>query len=143
MQAADFPYVRRFEVIYRDIDAMGHVNNAVYVSHMETIRTQFFTQLGDFRLPGDFPFILAEVTCTFRAPAFFGEMLTAGTGVSRLGRSSFEMLTAFDGPDGRRIVQGRSVIVTYDYAAGRSIPVPDTIRARIEAIQGDWQPPAW
>jgi acyl-CoA thioester hydrolase len=52
-----FPFQTPIEVIFRDVDAMGHVNNAVYFTYLETARTRFFFQglsigsLGELRLP--------------------------------------------------------------------------------------------
>src|SRR5437870_3567815 len=67
-----YPYKVAIEVSFRDLDAMGHVNNAVYLSYMETARIKFLVDLLAVTSLHDLPVIMAEATCTFKAPAFFG-----------------------------------------------------------------------
>ena len=60
MNARSFPYVVEIEVAFRDLDAMGHVNNAVYLSYLETARINFMVDLLDLKGLGELPIILAE-----------------------------------------------------------------------------------
>src|SRR3954471_15555633 len=133
-----YPYKIAIEVSFRDLDAMGHVNNAVYFSYMETARIKFLVDLLAVTSLHDLPVIMAEATCTFKAPAFFGEQLTVGAGISRFGSKSFDMIYRIDAGDGRLIALGKSVQVMYDYAAARTIVVPDDFKANVRAFQGDW-----
>jgi acyl-CoA thioester hydrolase len=133
-----FPYKVAIEVAFRDLDAMGHVNNAVYLSYMETARIKFLVDLLAVKSLHDLPVIMAEATCTFKAPAFFGEQLLVGVGVSRFGSKSFDMLYRIDAGDGRLIAQGKTVQVMYDYAAAQTIVMPEDFKAKVRAFQGDW-----
>ena len=136
-----FPYTITIEVAFRDLDAMGHVNNAVYLSYLETARIKFLVDLLELNGPGNMPLIMAEAQVSYKAPALFGEQLTIGTGVSRFGVKSFDMLYRITGGDGRLVVLAKTVQVAYDYATGTTIPVPDALKARVQAFQGAWQPP--
>jgi acyl-CoA thioester hydrolase len=133
-----FPYKVAIEVAFRDLDAMGHVNNAVYLSYMETARIKFLVDLLAVKSLHDLPVIMAEATCTFKAPAFFGEQLLVGVGVSRLGSKSFDMMYRIDAGDGRLIALGKTVQVMYDYAAAQTIVMPEDFKASVRAFQGDW-----
>ena len=137
-RAQSFPYNVTLEVSFRDLDAMGHVNNAVYLSYMETARIKFLVDLLAVTSLHDLPVIMAEATCTFKAPAFFGEQLIVGVGVSRFGSKSFDMTYRIDAGDGRLIALGRTVQVMYDYAAARTLVVPEDFRAKVRAFQGAW-----
>ena len=137
-----YPYTINIEVAFRDIDMMGHVNNAVYLSYLETARIKFLVELLELNRPGNMPLIMAEATLSYKAPAFFGEQLTIGTGVSRFGVKSFDMLYQITGADGRLVVLAKTVQVAYDYAAGKTVVVPDSLKARVLTFQGAWQPPA-
>jgi len=137
-RAESFPYKVTLEVSFRDLDAMGHVNNAVYLSYMETARIKFLVDLLAVTSLHDLPVIMAEATCTFKAPAFFGEQLIVGVGVSRFGSKSFDMTYRIDAGDGRLIALGRTVQVMYDYAAARTLVVPEDFRAKVRAFQGAW-----
>src|SRR5215216_6702263 len=137
-----YPYTINIEVAFRDIDMMGHVNNAVYLSYLETARIKFLVELLELNRPGNMPLIMAEATLSYKAPAFFGEQLTIGTGVSRFGVKSFDMLYQITGADGRLVVLAKTVQVAYDYAASKTVVVPDSLKARVLTFQGAWQPPA-
>jgi acyl-CoA thioester hydrolase len=139
MRAADFPYQMQLDVIFRDVDSLGHVNNAVYVTHMETVRTNYLAHLFGFRQPAELPVILAEVTCTYKAPAYFGETLRLGIGVSRFGNKSLDMINVIETTEDRLIATGKAVLVMFDYATQRTIPIPPEFRATIERFQGAWQ----
>lgn len=118
-------------VRFRDCDPMGHVNNAVYLTYFEIARTEFMrAALGEFALP----FILAEATVSFRAPARFGDDLDVAVAVEHVGGKSWRF--------GYRITQratalevatGSSVQVAYDYAAGRTVAIPDPLRQALVA----------
>ncbi|HVL54443.1 MAG TPA: thioesterase family protein [Vitreimonas sp.] len=142
----DFPCRRAVEVRFADTDAMGHVNNASYLTYIEIARAAYYETATGRPLPlgvhgAEEGMILAEVGITFRAPAFYGETLTVETRVVRLGRTSFSMehrITAPDSryADARLIAVATSVLVTYDYTAERPIPLPADLVRGIEALEG-------
>jgi acyl-CoA thioester hydrolase len=136
-----FPYTITVEVAFRDIDAMGHVNNAVYLSYLETARIKFLLDLLELSGLSKLPMIMAEATISYKAPAFYGEQLAIGLGVSRFGTKSFDLIYWVTGGDGRLVALAKTVQVAYDYAAAQTIPVPAEFRARVHTLQGDWRPP--
>lgn len=127
------------KIRFRDLDTFGHVNNAVYFTFMEMARVDYFTQIGLLR-PGAFPspfFIIAEASCQFKAPIDMDTSLVVQTRVSRLGNSSFDMEYRFvHQADDVVLATGRTVLVTFDYAAGRSVRLPDEWRAAIVQLEG-------
>lgn len=146
MTQTEFPYELEIEVTFRDIDAMGHVNNAVFFSYMETARIKYVTKLFhqsdllDFDLL-DLPLILVEAMCSYQSPALLGETLTIGLGLSRFGNKSFDLLYRIMGQDGRLVATGKTIQVMYDYRSRSAFPIPEDIKERVRAFQGDWQPP--
>ncbi len=126
------------KVRFRDLDAFGHVNNAVYFTFMEMARVEYFAQLGILK-PGEIPrpfFIIAEATCQFKAPIDMETSLIIQSRVSRLGNSSFDMEYRFvDEAGGTVLATGRTVQVTYDYTAGRSVSLPEEWRAAIARLE--------
>lgn len=137
----EFPFYDEVRVRFRDVDAMGHVNNAVYFTYMETARGAFFQQFFDIQRPADIPVILGEIACRYLAPAYYGEVLRVGLGVSRFGTKSFEMVYGIEGPGERQVATGTSTMVMYDYDRGASIVVPDEFREAVRSFQGAWEPP--
>jgi acyl-CoA thioester hydrolase len=120
---AEFPYVHRDRVRFRDCDAMGHVNNAVYSTYLEEARIGV---LGDL-----IGFILARVEIDFRSELRNGEDVEVRTRCSRIGTKSFALEHVISA-DGRVVAEARSVLVSYDYELGASIEVPAELRARLQ-----------
>ncbi len=138
MTSETFHCFTPIKIRFRDLDAFGHVNNAVYFTFMEMARVEYFTQLGVLK-SGEFPtpfFIVAEATCQFKAPIDMETPLIIRTRVSRLGNSSFDMDYHFvDEASGAVLATGRTVQVTFDYTAGRSVPLPDEWRMAIARLE--------
>lgn len=136
-----FPFYDEVRVRFRDVDAMGHVNNAVYFTYMETARGAFFQQFFKIDQPSDIPVILGEISCRYLAPAYYDETLRVGLGVSRFGTKSFDIVYRIEGKDGRTVATGTSTMVMYDYVQGVSIAVPEPFKEAVLSRQGGWLPP--
>ncbi|HEU5098030.1 MAG TPA: acyl-CoA thioesterase [Roseiflexaceae bacterium] len=137
-----YPYTITIEVSFRDLDAMGHVNNAVYLTYLETARIKFLMELFDLNGLRELPVIMAEVTCTYKTPAFFGERLGVGVGVSRFGAKSFDMAYRVVAGDGRLVALAKTVQVMYDYAAAQTIALSESFKQKVRAFQGEWADPS-
>jgi acyl-CoA thioester hydrolase len=141
-----FRHRRTIEVRFADTDAMGHVNNAKYLTYVETARTKYIEEviLGEpMRLGayGEFSFIVADVRLAYRSPAHYGETLTVETRTSRVGRTSLRMDHRITAPDSavgkaRLIAICESVLVRYDYESESPVPVSEAEIDRIEAFEG-------
>ena len=116
---AEHPYVHRDTVRFRDCDAMGHVNNAVYSTYLEQARIGI--------LGGLEPFILARVEIDFRAPLHDGAEVEVRSRCSHVGTNSFELQHEIWSSD-RLVAEAKSVLVGYDYERNRSVPITDDLR---------------
>jgi acyl-CoA thioester hydrolase len=117
-----YPFVYRDTVRFRDLDGMGHVNNAVFLTYMESARIAYLSALG----AGDNPqqsLILARAEVDFRSPIAFGEDVEVGVRTSRMGTKSFELEYEVRA-DGRVAAEGRSVLVGYDYERSAAVEIP-------------------
>ena len=125
-------FEHELEVRFRDCDGLGHVNNAVYLTYLEQARFAFWQRLtGVSGIPRSF--IIARVECDYRVQATAGDRLIVRLRVSAVGKSSFTFEYEIVNARTRVVVAtARTVQVMYDYQAGRSIPIPDDIRARLE-----------
>ncbi len=119
-----FPFTHHERVRFRDCDAMGHVNNAVYSTYLEQARIGVLGGLA--------PFILARVEIDFRAELRAGEEVEIRTRCSRIGTTSFDLDHVIS-TDGRTVAEAKSVLVGYDYEAGKSVPLSETTRRRLAA----------
>jgi acyl-CoA thioester hydrolase len=113
---------------------MGHVNHAVYFTYLEQCRLTFWRELTGSPSPHT-RVIIARAECDYRAPAYFGDELEVRLWLERIGRSSFTL--AYDmvhAQSERPIASGKTVMVSYDYAAGRSVPLPADARQLLEGL---------
>jgi acyl-CoA thioester hydrolase len=122
----------RVEVRFRDCDPMGHVNHAVYFTYLEVCRFAFWRALTGRRIGPDSGIILARAECDYRAPAVPGELLEVRLDVADIGRSSFTLVYTIVNADGRLVAEAKTVLVAYDYSAGRVVPLTDADRALLE-----------
>ena len=142
--AGDFSHRARVAVRFGDTDAMGHVNNAAYLTYVEQARIEWWTERTGEALEReegrDEGLILAEAEIAFRAPVFFGEMVTVETRPGRVGRTSLGLehrLTASrPGGQARLVATCRSVLVRYDYASERPVAWPARLLDRIREAEG-------
>jgi acyl-CoA thioester hydrolase len=130
-----YRFVLGRDVEFRDIDAAGHVNNAVYLTYLETARISYLVDVLEADFAYELSLILARITVDFRSPARFPETLEIGTRVTRVGTKSFEMEHEVRGDDGRLVLEASSVLVAYDYSTDRSMAVPEPWRARLDAYE--------
>jgi acyl-CoA thioester hydrolase len=130
-----YRFVLRREVEFRDIDSAGHVNNAVYLTYMETARIRYLIAVLGPEFAYEISLILARIAVDFRAPALFPETLELGARVTRVGTTSFDLEHEIRGGDGRLVLQASSVLVAYDYEANAPMTVPDDWRARLDAYE--------
>lgn len=131
---ADFPVTVEISVAWGDMDALGHVNNAVYFRYFETARIQFFAELGLGAVAqsnGVGP-ILHSASCRFRIPLTHPDTVTVGAQIGEVGDDRFVMrYRAVSHQHGVVAADGESLIVTFDYATGSKTRVPDDLRARL------------
>jgi acyl-CoA thioester hydrolase len=121
-----FPHVLRERVRFRDCDALGHVNNAVFSTYLEEARLDLLGMLSDV--------ILARVEIDFRSELRAGEEIEIGTRVGRLGTKSFELEHEIRVAD-RVVAEAKGVLVAYDYERAESVPIPEELRARLSAAR--------
>jgi acyl-CoA thioester hydrolase len=123
-----FPYVHRETVRFRDVDALGHVNNAVFLTYLEEARIGFLVPKGA-EASG---MILARVEIDFRAPLRTGDELEIGVRPAGVGTKSFEL--EYQVRSGETVAaEAKTVLVSFDYETGRSVDVPRAWREALAA----------
>jgi acyl-CoA thioester hydrolase len=134
-------FTHRLQVRFRDCDAMGHVNNAVYLSYLEETRFHHWQACGlaNGRIgspppagaaPGeDVPgVIVARVEIDYRRAAKHGDLLSIHLGVAAIGRTSFTYEYEIVDQTGALIARARTVTVRFDYAAGRPVVITEELK---------------
>ena len=125
-------------VRFRDIDSMGHVNNAVYFTYLESARVELIRktgfkgkQAGDAEGPA-----LVSTSCDFKRQVVYPATLDVGVRVERIGRRSFETSYGIFVHDTDQFVaSARSVNAWVDYAAERAVELPSWFREALAEYQ--------
>jgi acyl-CoA thioester hydrolase len=129
-----YPFTCPIQIRYADVDAMNHVNNAVFLTYLEVGRVRLWAERLDFAgTARDLPFILARVGIDYRAPIRLGSRVELGMGVSALGRSSFTFACRLEA-DGHTAADAETVQVYFDYGIGRPRPIPDELRRNLARL---------
>ena len=121
-------FVHRETVRFRDLDAMGHMNNAVYATFIEQARLAFLTPNG---APVE-NMILARLEIDFRSPVELGETIEIAVTPARIGTKSFDLDYVLRAGE-RVVAEAKTVLVAYDYATGSSVELPDEWKERLAA----------
>ena len=127
---------KRIEIRWRDLDAYGHVNNAVYLNFLEEARDAWVQRtLGGITDTWDF--VLARVAIDFRAELTQEDVaIMVRCRLDSLGRASIRTREEIVKQDGTVSATAESVIVPRDPKAGKSRPLTEQERAILEAELG-------
>lgn len=120
-----------------DIDAMGHVNNAIYFQLMDLAKMQYFTALGGVFDGKEESLVIVNVNCNFYSPAYFTENIEVLTGVESIGDKSLRLeqrVVNADTGDVKCVCH--TVMAAFDPVTVRAIPVSDIWRSRIGEFEG-------
>jgi acyl-CoA thioester hydrolase len=127
-------FVHRENVRFRDLDALGHVNNAVFLTYIESARVAFLQHLGAAATLEDMSIIVARIEIDFRAPVGFGEEVEITVRATRFGTKSFDLDYELR-VDGKVVAEAKSVLVGYDYVRGESVEIPVEWREWLEPAE--------
>jgi acyl-CoA thioester hydrolase len=128
------PFSHPIEVRFGDLDAMGHVNNAMIVTYIEQARFQWWRSYLGGRKFQEEGFLLARVEVDYRMPILLGEDVRVELHVSRVGNSSFELTYRITkGLAGELFAEGKSVQVMLDFATNRPKALSAATREWLEA----------
>jgi acyl-CoA thioester hydrolase len=131
MPSGDFVHVER--VRFRDLDPMGHVNNAVFLTYLEQARVALFAEAGAATGLQDMNMIVARVEIDFKAPVRLGDDVEIAVRASRFGTKSFDLEYQLR-VDGELVAQAKSVQVAYDYGRREPVPVPAEWREKLSGV---------
>jgi len=125
-------FVHREPVRFRDLDPMGHVNNAVFLTYIESARAAFLQNLGAVQTLEDLAIIVARIEIDFRAPVRFGNEVEVSVRVSRFGEKSFDLEHELRVGD-TLAAEAKTVLVTYDYERREPVAIPAAWREKLAA----------
>ena len=123
-------------VQFRDIDVMGHVNNATYLQYMETARVELARKLGQVREGFRAGFIVASARCEFKKPIRDERRITVSVWVSRIGDRSSDLDYTIHGPKTAEYAIGRTTQVAYDYKTRSAAKISGKLKRELAKYVG-------
>jgi acyl-CoA thioester hydrolase len=124
------------QIRFADVDMARHVHNAVYFQWFELARMEYLARFippeHDWGVQG---LILARNECDHRMPVQLHDRINAEAWCSAIGTKSFDLRYRIHRTNGERpgiCAEGRSVMVCFDYKAGRPIELPIAWRDILE-----------
>ena len=137
-RASCYPMILEIPVAWGEMDAFQHVNNIIYLRYAESARIACLERagLGDTLQTTGIGPILASIQCRYKFPLTYPDTVRVGVRVSEIGVDRFTMVYRIVSARHQRIAaEGDSVIVSYDYRLGSKVPLPETMRTAIEAME--------
>ncbi len=128
-----FKFSYPIELRFRDIDMLGHVNNAVYITFLETARMVYMRQLGTWvNRP---VILLAHTEIDYLRPIVLGERVDVLLRVSRVGKKSFDLEYEVRA-NGELSAKAKTVQVWFDHVLQQSVLVPIEARKKFSEFEG-------
>lgn len=116
------------EVRFSDLDAYGHVNNAMFFTYLEVARTKLFLErFIDFMHRG-LLFLVVKAECEYKKPIQFPAQVVVALKVERVGNSSFDLDYSIEDGRGTTFATAKTVMVCFDKKLGRTVALPEEFK---------------
>lgn len=135
-----WPLAIEVPLAWGEMDAFGHVNNAVYFRWFESVRMSYFELLGWPELQRETGLgpILHSTQARFRSPLVWPDTVSVATRVSAVGEDRFTMLYEVRSRAlGAVAAEGSGLIVAFDYRRMGKAALPEVLRERIAKLEAD------
>ncbi|WP_248897723.1 acyl-CoA thioesterase [Haloplanus halobius] len=130
---ADFEYETEIQVRFRDIDAMGHVNNAVYATYLEQARVDYYADVLGVGLD-EIDTALVSLEIDYHRAITLDDTVTVALGVRDIGESS--VTVEYEVRAGDSVAATAETVQVYvDPEAETSRPLPEAWRGRMDAYR--------
>lgn len=124
IQKSDFKFIIDLDTRWGDMDCIGHVNNATFLTYVETARIKLIEKLGF----SDVPIIMASINIDYINQLKYPDKMEIGQNISRIGNSSFDILTGIYNKNlGELVTISTTTLVCFNYKTQITIPVPQEI----------------
>ena len=125
------------QIRFKDIDKMGHVNNANHITYFELARMDYFDAIADEQVKIDWVnegVILAKMEMEYKQPILLEDKIYVYTWVSRIGSKSFDMACSIvrdvNGTE-TEMAKGLAIIVCFNYSSNQSINIPEAWKKKM------------
>ena len=128
-----FKYRIKIPIRFADIDAFGHVNNAIYLTYFEIARSSYWDDVIEWKWD-ELGIIIRRSLVDYLKPIHLNDEIYAYVKTSRIGNSSFDLdyilVKIIDGKE-EICTSGQTMCVTFDYKSKLSVPIPEKQRNKM------------
>lgn len=125
---SSYKHKLKIQIRFKDIDKLGHVNNANHLTYFETARVEYFKDVFKNRIDWvKTGMIIAKAEITYKHPIFLEDSLLCFTKVTRFGTKSFDIenvLISETDNNKQLCAYGKFTLVCMDYETKETIAVP-------------------
>jgi len=132
-KTSDYKYKTPIAIRFSDIDNVGHVNNAIYLTYFEVARLNYFREVINWSLR-EHGIIVGRTEVNYLKPITLEDQLFCYVRTTRIGNSSFDVMHVLVRltDHGEEIcTTGKTVCISYDYTAKKSVPIPEKERHKL------------
>ncbi len=130
----DFSHWVTVSLRYSDQDPLGHVNKVAYGNYFAEGRVALAHELLERGNHPRIDVVLANITIDYRREMRYPGNAEVGTAIARVGNKSLALKQGLF-KDGELVATAESVLVFFDTVAGKSVPVPEEVRAEAARTQ--------
>jgi acyl-CoA thioester hydrolase len=127
-----FPFISPIQVRWRDLDSLGHVNNAAFVTYLEVARTAAWHQL--FGKETHIPFFVTLVEIQYRRQVGLYDEVRVGLRVAEMRGARFSFEYRIEA-DGELAAEARTVLGYIRPDSGRAGRIPPESAAKLAKLQ--------
>ena len=121
----DYPFHVKIKTRWRDLDAFGHINNAVFATYIETARGTLFERWNlPFNGTGQ-SLVVAAMTINYHQQLKHPETIVLGQKITRIGTTSFDIESGLFNEKNQKlpIASSKIIIVCFDFDKQKPVPV--------------------
>jgi acyl-CoA thioester hydrolase len=125
------------QIRFKDIDKLGHVNNANHITYFELARVDYFAAFEKDDIKIDWVnegVILAKIEMEYKQPILLEDAVFVYTWVSKIGTKSFDMsCSIIKVENGMEIelAKGLATIVCFNYKTNETILIPEKWKTKM------------
>lgn len=116
------------EIRFSDLDAYGHVNNALFFTYLETARIKLFQQHFGAFLGSELMFLVVRAECDYRLPIEMNDPLQITIHIDQVRHSSFTFSYQIHNGDNKNFAIAKTVMVCYDPKIKKPVAIPPEIK---------------
>jgi acyl-CoA thioester hydrolase len=132
-----FKFSSLTRVGFSDTDAQGIVYYGRYFPYFDVARVEYFRHLGLLHANFEGDLVLRALNIEYHAPARFDDLLEVFIRAQRIGRTSMTFESKVHRIDDVLMATVHQTVVLVDLEERKACPIPDELRERIRAFEGD------